>query len=91
MTSEIDTKDFYLQQVTEGASKNPDYLYIIQAIKERLGTKELNHNSEAKMIEGQWELLGILETNKGELITRNNSEVLIPQGFREDILNKLHS
>ena len=77
MNSEIDTKDFYLQQVTEEASKDSDYLYIIQAIKERLGTKELNNDSEAEMMEGQWELLGILETDRGKLSTRNNSEVLI--------------
>ena len=91
MTSKINTKDFYLQQVSEGASKDPDYFYTIQVIRERLGTKEINNDSEAKKIEGQWELMGILETDKGKLVTRNNFEVLIPRGFCEDILTKLHA
>ena len=62
LTYEIDTKDFYLQQVAEGPSKDPDYLYIVQAIRERLGTKEIKDDSEAKQMDGQWELMGILDT-----------------------------
>ena len=90
MTSKIDTKEFYLQQVAEGAGKDQDYMYTVQAIKQRLGNKEIKDDSAAKKMEGQWELMGILETEKGKLVTRNNTEVLIPQSFREEILNKLH-
>ena len=31
LTSEVDVKDFYIQQVAEEASKDPDYIYTVQA------------------------------------------------------------
>ena len=34
LTSEVDVKDYYVQQVAEEASKDSDYTYIIQAVKE---------------------------------------------------------
>ena len=74
-------KDLYVQQVAEEASKDPDYIYTVQAVKQRLETKELKDDSEAKKMEGQWEQMGILDTEKGKLIIRNGNEVLIPQSF----------
>ena len=46
----MDTKDYYLKQVAQGASKDSDYQYIIPARKGRLETKEINNNSEARKI-----------------------------------------
>ena len=57
----------------------------------RLGTKELKEDSEARQMEGQWEEMGILETEKGELIVRNGNEILIPKKCREELLTKLHA
>ena len=91
LTSEVDVKDYYVQQVAEEASKDPDYTYIIQVVRERLGTKELKQDTEAHQMEGQWEEMGIIETNKGELIVRNGNEILIPKKCREELLSKLHS
>ena len=81
LTSEVDVKDFYIQQVAEEASKDPDYISTVQAIRQWLGTKELKDDSEAKKMEGQWEQMGILDTEKGELVIRNDNEVLIPRSF----------
>ena len=66
-------------------------MYTVQAIKQRLGTKEIKDNLEAKKMEGQWELMGILETKRGEVVTRNNNDILMPWSFLEEILNKLHA
>ena len=78
ISAEINTKDYYMKQVAQGASQDSNYQFITQAIKDRRETKEINNDSEDRKMEGEWELLGILETEGGKLITRNNCEVLIP-------------
>ena len=43
------------------------------------------------MMEGEFKFLGIINMDGGELIMRNNTEVVIPQNFCEEILTKLHA
>ena len=33
LTFEVDVRDFYIQQVAEEASNDPDYIYTVQAIR----------------------------------------------------------
>ena len=63
----------------------------MQKIRDRLETKEIKGDSEAKQMEGQWELMGILDTEKGKLVIRDDNEVLIPRNLSEELLEKLHS
>ena len=42
-------------------------------------------------MEGEFKFLGIINLEGGELIVRNNTEVVIQKKFREEILTKLHA
>ena len=84
-------KDHYVIKVAEGAKHDPDYCYILQAIRERTEPRYLREDSEAKQMEGELKYLRIAETEGGEIITRNNTEVVIPKNFREEILTMLHA
>ena len=53
--------------------------------------RHLRKDSEAKIMEGEMKYLGIVNTEGGELIIRNNTEVVIPKMFCEETLNKLHA
>ena len=90
-SSEIDMKDYYVQVLAEEANKDFDYSYIVQAIRDRIDTKEIRKDSEAMKMVGQWDELGIIKTEKGELVVRFGNEILIPRQCREELLNKLHS
>ena len=65
------------------AKEDSDYQYIIESIKSKIKTTEINENSELKKMEGDMKFLSVNQTKQGEIVVRNNSEILIPLIFRK--------
>ena len=63
--------------MAEGAKEDADYSYIVQAVGAMTEPRDLLEDSEAMQMEGELQYLGIVETDGGELIFRNNPEEVL--------------
>ena len=53
--------------------------------------KAIKENSELKQIEGQYDKLSLYTTREGDIIVCDAQDILIPKGYRKDIISELHS
>ena len=84
-------KDHHLETIATIAQSDDDYKYMVKAIKDKIETKSIKEDSELKKIEGQFDSLSLYKTREGEIIVRDGQEILIPKGYREEMLKELHS
>ena len=84
--------DIRLEKMAERAAEDQEYQEMIKYLEEETPHEEMNQSSEMFGMNGEREYLGVVKLSNGfKLIVKNESEVLIPRGERDAILQELHS
>ena len=84
--------DIRLEKMAERAVEDQEYQEMIRYLEEETPHEEMDQSSEIFTMNGERQYLGTVKLSNGfKLIVKNESEVLIPQGEREAILEELGS
>ena len=84
--------DIRLEKMAERAGEDQEYQKMIRYLEEGTPAEEMDKSSEIFTMNGERQYLGTVKLANGfKLIVKNESEVLVPEGDREAILEELHS
>ena len=72
------------------AEEDEDYQYIIRSIKSKIKTSEIKDDSELKRMEGDSQFLSVTQMPKGEIVVRNEKEILIPKDLKKTLKMEMH-
>ena len=64
---------------------------MIDAIRNKVPNKAIKESSELKQIQGQYDNLSLYNTSEGDIIIRDAQDILLPKGYRKDMISELHS
>ena len=84
--------DIRLEKMAERAAEDQEYQEMIRYLEEETPKEEMNQDSEMYGMNGEREFLGVVRLSNGfKIIVKNENEILVPQGERDEILKELHS
>ena len=84
-------QDPHVAKIAEIGMEDKDYQYMIGCIKEKVPITSVKEGSELKKIQGQFNHLSLFEAEKGKVIVRDASVLLMPKEYRKHLLDELHS
>ena len=64
---------------------------MIDAIRNKVPIKAIKESSELKQTPGQYDNLSLYNTSEGDIIVCDAQDILIPKGYRKDMISELHS
>ena len=83
--------DPHINKIASIARSDEDYKYMIDCIRNKVPIKSIKESSELKQIQGQYDNLSLYNTSEGDIIIHDAQDILIPKGYRKDIIAELHS
>ena len=84
-------EDPHVAKVAELGKSDSDYQYVIDFIKNKKDITKVDKESDLFIIQGEYSLLSIHNTQGGEVVLRSCKEVLIPRVYRDELKLSLHS
>ena len=90
-SKQLETQDPLVADLAVAGAECPAYVAMLNDIENRTSVRNLPETSELKSISGMLGELGTVVMPEGtRLIVRNGTEILIPAGERQRILETLH-
>ena len=88
---QLEKSDPLVLEIAEAAAADVAYMEATIMLENGVTVKETPKDCLLRELEGSYSDLGIaILSNGSKVITRNGCEVLIPEGKREEIVDKLH-
>ena len=88
---QLEKSDPLVLEIAEAAAADVAYMEATIMLENGVTIKETPKDCLLRQLEGSYSNLGIaILSNGSKVITRNGCEVLIPEGKREEIVEKLH-
>ena len=78
-------------KIAEKGNQDKDYVYMKDFIWKKQHITYVDKESDLHQIQGEYQSLSLHETQEGELILKNASEILIPRNYRPELKDLLHS
>ena len=89
-TKQLETYDPLVQEMSEVASLDTDYLLLLSAIENKVEIKDLPLDSELRAYSGCRDTISVVEMGAGHRLILKNDEILVPKGLRAQMLENLH-
>ena len=83
-------KDPKITILARVASGDQNYLRDIAYIVQHGDINQISKESELRQLRSCWDDLSISSLGNGKLVIRNGTKILIPKGFRQELVNELH-
>ena len=87
---QLEKYDPLVQEMSEEASLDSDYLAMLVAIENKVEIKDLPEDSELRSLSGCKDNISVAELAGGHRLILKSGEILVPKSLRLQMLKNLH-